>query len=658
LTKRAVLVEVWLAACIFGAATWWGTSYWNASWKAGRVPQFYQEYFEPAVMVACGKGFVIATPAQIPAMADFLNRKTDRFACVDIPASTQFISQGLYQEPIRYLMLLVAGAWRMLGISWSGLGPLSGVLFGLTILASYGIFRLGMGQLLALFGAFGLSISTLHLLNLPHLRDYAKAPFTLLLIFVLGLLITLRPRPRVVLALSAAYGVILGIGYGIRTDLLIGIPPLLIVLFGFLEDGPFSHVKLKLAAAGVFALSFLLVAWPILSSTYRNGGCQWHVTLLGFNSEFTEALDLEPGPYDWGHVYSDMFVYKTISTYAFRLSPSAPRPSFCSHDYDVATGRYLATLAATFPADMLTRGYASALEIVQLPFPWHQIPLAGRADALYQVREPVLEAWAGSGLFLVVAALLVAASRSLRVAWFLLFFLLYFGGYPALQFANRHHFHLEFITWWAFGFLVDHFARREFPHRQHLVSSVTRAAAFAGMAAVVLLAPQAVLRLYQQGATRSLLAGYVGARKDEIRFSNIAPGVLQPIGDGRGDAAANYDPRLAQFLEVDLNASRCGDRATVTFRYDPKDRSADFSRTFTIEHDIDRQDFTRVFAPVYDHFLGLEFSEAAVPCVDGVYRIAEPGLYPVQLFALLKPRWNRDLLYQQIRALVPPNVGS
>ena len=44
-------------------------------------------------------------------------------------------------------MTAVAAAWRATGISWSGLGPLCGVLFGASIAAAYGVFRLGKSVL-------------------------------------------------------------------------------------------------------------------------------------------------------------------------------------------------------------------------------------------------------------------------------------------------------------------------------------------------------------------------------------------------------------------------------------------------------------------------------------------------------------------------------
>src|SRR5882724_5620008 len=151
----------------------------------------YQLYYEPAVMVACGKGFVVAKP-QIPEMTRFLNEGTQTFYCGDIPANTTFVSKGLFQGSLRYLMTAVGWTWQSTGVSWRRLGPLAGLLFGLTIASAYGIFRLGMGRVLAVLCASALCMSTVHLGNLPSIYDYAKAPFTLALIFLLGLLVTVR----------------------------------------------------------------------------------------------------------------------------------------------------------------------------------------------------------------------------------------------------------------------------------------------------------------------------------------------------------------------------------------------------------------------------------------------------------------------------------
>jgi len=130
------------------------------------------------------------------------------------------------------------------------------------------------------------------------------------------------------------------------------------------------------------------------------------------------------------------------------------RPEFCSHKYDVVSGRYLRDIVLTFPADFITRAYASVLLIVELPFLRWDAPMLRWHPSLYRVRETLLRPRIGWGVVIAGMAVLVASAASLRLGFFLLFFLAYFGGYPAIQFQERHHFHLELVTWWAFGFVL------------------------------------------------------------------------------------------------------------------------------------------------------------------------------------------------------------
>ena len=181
---------------------------------------------------------------------------------------------------------MVAVAWMVLGISWSGLAPLFGVLYGLTTALAYANFRLIVGRAAALAATAALTVSTLQLTNLPNLRDYAKAPLTLALVFVLVALAVRPWRPRTVLLLSLAYGLILGIGYGFRTDLLIDIPPFLITMVLFMPGGLLRNLPVKIAAIGLCAAGFIAAGWPIITSVVGSGGCQWHPFLVGFTAPF------------------------------------------------------------------------------------------------------------------------------------------------------------------------------------------------------------------------------------------------------------------------------------------------------------------------------------------------------------------------------------
>jgi hypothetical protein len=641
-------VDCTIALLLFTGAAVWGTAHWKHSTVSGQ-PFYYQNYFEPAVMIACGKGFVVAQP-QVPAMVEFLWRRADRFSCDAIPPGANLGTEGLYQAPWRYLMFAVGVSWRVLGVSWSGLGPLFGALFGLTIAAAYAIVRLGAGPLLAVLCACGLSVSGLHLFYLPQLRDYAKAPFTLILVFLLGFLVKRPATWRSTLPIAAAYGAVLGLGYGFRTDFLANIPPFFLTLIAFLEGGLLKNLRLKAAAGALCAFTFLLVAQPIVSSVYRSGGCQWHTALLGFARDFSEPLGVADAPYDVSREYLDDYVYVTVTSYAARAHPGVGHIEYCLPQYDAATGQFLADVVKRFPADIVVRGYASTLRIVEAPFVWLG-PDRLNAEGVEQL-PPNPEGGRGLGLAIVLIAIGIATAVSMRIALFLMFFLLYFGGYPAIQFGTRHYFHLEFITWWAAAFILQALvtelwplwtARRETRHG-FSVRQVSRAALVLAGGFVALLAIMWTARVYQQATVRSLLDRYLSAAKDEIPLQQVLSGAGLPALR----PSPHTDPETADFLEVDLNRWRCGERPIVTFRYgsDMASRKA-FSRAFALDRRDDARELTRVFMPVYDRFQGLDFSDTSPGCIDGIYRLRDVG-QPLMLEVVLTPGWRNAPLYQRL----------
>jgi hypothetical protein len=651
-------MEPLVVAAVFVAASFWGAQYWDWSWRAGRKPAFYQEFFEPAVMMACGKGFVVATPP-VPTVTSFLFQRTDRFSCSDIPARTTLQSPvAFYQGSWRYLMSTVALAWRVLGLSWSGLGPMVGLFFGATIALAYLIFRLGMRRPLAVFGAVALSVSTLHLLNLPNFRDYSKAPFTLALILILGIMVTARPRAQTWLICGALYGAVLGIGYGFRSDFLVNIPVFFIVVFGFTANGIRRNLAAKSAASALCLGTFLFAAWPIVNAVYTAGGCQWHTALLGLTTTFVDRLGLQSAPYDFGHAYNDWYVYQTTTSYARRVDPQMVRPTYCSHQYDVITGRYFFEIVRTFPADMLTRAYASALRIVNLPFNWSDAPLPDLATRFYEGRFAVLSSLKGTGLAWVAAAILFVAAANGRRACFLLFLVLYFGGYPAVQFVERHYFHLEFITWWAMGFVVEQaltaiVARVRSPGIVRPVPNWRQAGWLTTLLIGAVVSPLLVLRVYQHFTTRALFERYLDAPSESVAIDGTVPGIQAIPLSTSADRESGEE-----FIDVTLNTSRCGPHPSVTFRYDKAFVLEDFTRTFTIGEVSDVAEPTHIFSPVYKHFLGVEFSDPRPGCAGTIARIRDRTGLTLLLPAVLPPRWRQFPLYQRLREIRSENEES
>jgi hypothetical protein len=646
--------EIAIGLALLIVAGTWGTVSWNRAFSAGVRPAFYQDYFEPAVMIACGHGFAAAVP-EVPAVGRFLRRETDRITCDQIPAGTVFQRDRLFQKSWWYLMYAVGATWRVLGVSWSGMGPLFGSLFAATVVAAYAIFRLGMSRILALGCSAGLSLSPLHLMNLPRLRDYSKAPFTLVLVFLLGLLVTRRATRGIVLAVAAAYGIVLGAGYGFRTDFLANIPPFFLTLGGFLEGGVIRNLRLKLTAAALCLVTFVVIGWPIVSAVYRTGGCQWHVALLGFSARFSRPLGVEQPPYQLSRVYSDGFVATTVTSYAARTQPGVGPIEYCTSEYDVQTGRYLRELALRFPADMIVRAYASILRIVELAFTGRPVTPPGGNDHA-ENQAPGRPGASGPGFALVVVAAALALGANLRIGLFLLFFLLYFGGYPAIQFDARHHFHLEFITWWAAGFVLQTaiIQVRQYvkePRWDPVWTQALKRAGYglAGCALAMAIGLWAA-RAYQQASAGATFGAYLAAESDDVLLPREDPWTLIPIVRD----VPRTDPETAELLRIDVNAWECGEQEALTFRYDPVLHS-EFWRTVFLNDRQTLHEPTHILMPVYEGFRGIERAEASPGCISRIARVRNPGRFSLLLEAVLPPQWETRPLYQRLGAVGFPD---
>lgn len=639
---RGAAMDAAIALMVALLAGLWATSFWNTWTARGNAGGFYQTYFEPAVMVACGKGFVISQQGQPQALEDFLFQRRDAITCADLPPDSQLGTRYLYQGAWTYLLYTIGLAWRIVGISWSGMGPIFGAAFGVVIAVAYALFRFGMGRAVALGCAAALTVSSMHLLNLPHLRDYFKAPFTLALVLLLGLLVTLPVRAWLVATLAVGYGIVLGIGYGFRTDFLINVPVFLFTLFAFLDGGLTRNLKLKAASAVLFLVTFIAVSWPITSTVYTAGGCQWHVTLLGLQSPFDGYLRVASAPYDFGHAYSDSYIDRAVNGFRWRQEPGAPALIFCSHEYDVQSGAYLQAILRQFPADFIARAYASVLQVVEMPFHNFLPPMADWYSPLYAARAWLLEPTHRWGLWATVAAVLAIGAVNVRLAAFAMFFLAYFGGYPAIQFQERHYFHLEFIGWWVLGFAVHHavttawaIRRDGWPEVAALRQPLLRSVACAGVALALAAGALVVARWYQAGQARTLLAGYIAAPKDAVTAPDAA---LSGIG-------ATEWPQL---LEVQLDPSACGERPSVTFKYDKTEIGLDFTRTVTVERAAAGSGAIRIFEPVFQKYAGLELADPKPGCLIGVSRVIDTTPFPLLLGATLPAGWDTLPLYQRL----------
>ncbi len=296
--------DAWVTAALSVFALIVAVAYCTTFERLGRPPEPWTRELGAAIAFACGHGFVDPGYEPSPAVTAFLNKQIDRLSCEALPVPARERSPNFTQRLYRYMTLAVGITWKLFGISWTMLAILFGVLYAATTGAIYGLFRLVTTRTAASAGAAIMTVSPLQLRYLPQLRDYAKAPFLLMLILILAALV-LRPfTPRRLLVLAACYGAALGIGFGFRNDLLIAALPFVVTVVAFLPVPFRQHAAAKAAALAVCAVTFTACAWPIITA-YRSGSNSGHVALLGLMTYFDKPLGVTRSVYDWGAPYDD-----------------------------------------------------------------------------------------------------------------------------------------------------------------------------------------------------------------------------------------------------------------------------------------------------------------------------------------------------------------
>ena len=667
------------AACVLAivvAGAMAGASYHKAFRASGAKEDFLQREFSAAVALACGRGFVDIGYSLTPELDEFLALKRDAIDCATLPAAPDAppnLTQGLY----RYLMSTVAMVWKVKGVSWSALSPLFGLVYGVTLAAAYGLFRLGMGRVVALAMTFALGISAIHLGYLPHLRDYAKAPFMLALMLIMARFARDPLERRRTLATALVFGAVLGIGFGFRNDLLIVIVPWIgVVLFGP-RGGLFRNLPLKAGALVLSIATFVVVAWPIFAA-YGKGSNSGHVALLGLMAPFDSQLGVGAASYSWGYHYSDSVASTIINSYRYRTTGHSV--SYLSAEYDRAMVEYILQIIRHWPADVLIRAYGAVLAVIEFPLEVgvrrNGVPLGlvdPRIVAIYDWQIGALGLLQGWGAYIVGAALVLLAAASRRLAFALLILVLYFAGYPAIQFSIRHFFHLEFIVWWALGFLAQraYETLRQRPSALGFTVPSTKAGVrnglvFAAIAAAGVMLPVAGLRAYQQEHLRRMLsAQYLGAPRVPL----VA--VAEPAGEGQTlfrlpELWATRNPAQAvnaAYVIAEFSPADCsGRQVTAKFRYEARTPATDFSHDVFVKV-VPGTVATEVFFPGYlsngwTQLVGVEVPSEDAPCLSRLSRVAD-GKLPELLIGLnLAPHWRQGKLYQTLVDFERPDDGD
>lgn len=677
-----------IALILLCSASFWGTVYYHV-WGLGQSV-FYQELYGPAVMVALGKGYASPDLAAVPEIGKFLNnhRTVDRLAIESLPEKIPWSRPNYWEQSSRYLVTMVGVTWWIFGIQWSNLAILFGLFFGTTSTILYFLFRFGMGRILAVSATAIMIFSPLHLLILPFLRDYSKAPFILGALLILGICIRRRFRPWPLLLLAALLGVVLGIGRGCRLDLLIVIPAAAVVFLCFVP-GPWRRtLPARIAAVLVMVGAFQLCSMPLaLNQSERNASFLHEVT-GGLSPAYDTLLGVDGAPYEKVYVHSDVQTYLDSYAYARRTDEIIAHPKsgeLHSDTYQAANTAYFLALVRQFPADILLRPWMAVARILR-DVPYVQHTHYGRffsdrginrcLERLYNLRWTFFGwLWYVSYGFVALSMVFLAA-RDLRVAFAATFLMLYFAGYTALQFDSRHYFHMEFLVWWCVGFamhtaytLVLKYVRRTsgttvqtaLPSFRKMLQ---RTGILAGVIVGICVGPIAVARAWQYRTVGDMYRQFAEAPLEPLQAKGDSYyGTLIQVEERPAepsffdpDSPVWFDGRES-YLVLDIKGK--GEIVPIVAKYETPQIDSEDKLTIRIRVPAGApgptESITRCFFPIFNvkthdaravRFKGFIFTDDGVRHVAGLHRVRGDWAYPLRPLYVQLPDWQQQPRFQ------------
>ena len=652
--------ELAIALLIFCIGTWIGVRAVQTFRSSGGAQYFYQSDFGPAVMLACGREFLDPDTQNAPALAAFLLQQTDSLACRDLPSVIPVAAMNAFQRSSRYLEVAVALIWKLTGVSWSRLAILPGLLFGAVATLTYGVLRLAMSRAVALVALLPSVTSTPNFMQVPQVRDYAKGPFLLAVVLIMGLVVLGPADRRRVYAWSLLAGAVVGVGLGFRTDLVIAVLPFALALAVLVP--PALPIRARIVAIAMFLLSFVVVSLPVLRGL-SGGGNHGHVILLGLGADFDGPLRIDPPVYEFGGRYVDSLPFTTINSHAIRVGRRKHAAEAASTDYERAAAAYLGQIAASFPADLMTRVVA-AIHTVSKYFLDSSLypPVQLRSESIraaYPLRARVLWRLGMAGAMALAAATVVVSASSPRAAGLIVLVLIGFAGASAIQFHERHFYYLQFVPWWAFGLLAQTTIDRRRLMRVVTRRHVTRALIFAAVVSGITGGGIGLLRAYQQRTATRLFEGYEAAPRSPLPMLEQSAGAgrtLLTTHEWQESLPQGLPSIRTQFLAVRFRDDLCGPgKLPVTIRYDGRRRDADISETIIVRLRPGALVPTTLFVAAYDwaddyiRFRGIEVAGDRGHCVADLSRVDGVEQTPLLLTTVLGAGWREERLYQRLR---------
>jgi hypothetical protein len=400
--------------------------------------------FVTAVMVGLGHGLV--QPASVsPELDDFLWQKTMTLAPSAVPADTEVLPPNHWEQRHRYLLSLIGIVWRVTGVNWNVLKVILAAAFALTLVLAYALLRQGMGPALAFFLAIAFVATPGWIDEISSVRDFLKVPFLLAVFSLLAWLLRRNPSGGRLIACAFGLGALIGIGVGFRHDVIVCLPPA-VLLLAVPTGGPWRQVVFQRAAALiVFAAALLITGAPVLRA-YQNSGAPAHDAIMGLAPKNEDRLGLDRGFYHRMPSNIDNLVHAVERGYARRVLEEEKNFSYDGERAEAIAKEMLWTMAVRFPADFLARSYAAVLWVLEGACPDYTYAV----DSVFQ--RP-FNRWVMVPLALTALAVLLVSNARIAILAGLVF--LYFCAYITIQFEHRHAYHLAIFSLWILGFLAS-----------------------------------------------------------------------------------------------------------------------------------------------------------------------------------------------------------
>src|SRR5580765_3932624 len=143
--RRRGLPDAAIVVALSASAMAVGVLYCRAFERSRTPPEPWARELSAAVAFACGHGFVDPGYEPSPQVAAFLDKKIDRLSCGEaLPAGVPMRPPNFTQALYRYMTLSAGLTWRLLGVSWTSLSLLFGLLYAVSVGAVYGLLQLAL----------------------------------------------------------------------------------------------------------------------------------------------------------------------------------------------------------------------------------------------------------------------------------------------------------------------------------------------------------------------------------------------------------------------------------------------------------------------------------------------------------------------------------